>query len=868
MSLQRKSVREAGRRVRVLAQACQVEPLETRRLLATITGTVFNDLNGNGTQDAGELGVAGWQVFIDKNSNFTREVGTGETSGITDANGNYTIGGVTAGTSVKLAQIVKAGYLESTPGPHAGLTVNVPATSSAVTGADFAIQQAVVGGRVFRDNNQDGVRQGDEPGIGGVTVTVGTYSTLTSGSGIWGFAAGDIPVGTYTASQATLSNYAFSLPAGGTQLVTVNNASPATNYSFGNVPLRTISGTVVNDLNDNVARDAGEPGLAGWTVFVDYNGDTVVDPGEQTAVTAGNGTYTLTGIRPGSYFVRAVPQTNWKLRPAAVVATVTATSDATDIDFVPSQKARITGYLWYDLNANGVRDAGEPPQVGWGVYLDANSNGVYDVGEARQVTDANGKYLFTDLAPVSYKVRSQIPANWSDQPTNRSSNLYSPNTTGGAVITDKDFGYLPAASVAGSVFADTNADGIQDAGETALEGVRVFVDANANGTFDTGERSTLTAADGSYKLWSLPAGTYQIDFTPPGAMTSSAGTPNFFTVPLTVGQAVTGKNFGASGTITGAVAGQVFDDVNSNGTIDGGEIGVSGVRVYIDANSNSAYDVGEENFVVGAGGSYLISGLAAGVQRVAIVMPANYTVTGSTQVVNNVTVTSNATTTQNFSITQVPGTAVIGGFIFQDVNTSGTAEIPPDVALPGRQAFIDRNANGTYDAGTDTVATADGTGTFQFTGLQAGTYQVYPILNAGETISYGSASYSVTVTTGETKGGQDWGLVIPSANDASLNGFAWLDANDNGIGLDGGDALLTGRQVFIDVNLNGVFDNGTDVEQTTDGTGTFHFTGLASGNYTVIFTTVVGETAHPVSYPVSLAAHEMRSGLDFRITMP
>ncbi len=58
----------------VLTQNIMVQP-------GSITGTVYNDLNGNGTRDGGEPGLAGWTVKLS---------GTVTTSTTTDANGTYT----------------------------------------------------------------------------------------------------------------------------------------------------------------------------------------------------------------------------------------------------------------------------------------------------------------------------------------------------------------------------------------------------------------------------------------------------------------------------------------------------------------------------------------------------------------------------------------------------------------------------------------------------------------------------------------------------------------------------------------------------------------------------------------------------------
>jgi hypothetical protein len=59
------------------------------------------------------------------------------------------------------------------------------------------------------------------------------------------------------------------------------------------VPSTTIQGTFFHDLNQNGALDAGEPGLAGWSAFLDGNRSGIVDPGELAAVTDANGNYVL-----------------------------------------------------------------------------------------------------------------------------------------------------------------------------------------------------------------------------------------------------------------------------------------------------------------------------------------------------------------------------------------------------------------------------------------------------------------------------------------------------------------------------------------------------------------------------------------------
>src|SRR3954463_14990649 len=56
---------------------------------------------------------------------------------------------------------------------------------------------------------------------------------------------------------------------------------------------RTVQGTKFNDLNGNGKRDSGEPGLAGWRIWGDYDDDGVRDTGEPYDDTDSLGRYSL-----------------------------------------------------------------------------------------------------------------------------------------------------------------------------------------------------------------------------------------------------------------------------------------------------------------------------------------------------------------------------------------------------------------------------------------------------------------------------------------------------------------------------------------------------------------------------------------------
>jgi hypothetical protein len=76
-------------------------------------------------------------------------------------------------------------------------------------------------------------------------------------------------------------------------------------------PAAEIRGNVFNDLNIDRKLNAGEPGLSGWTVYLDLNHDGHLDPGDPFTTTDQNGDYAFTGLRAGAYTVAEVPQLTW-----------------------------------------------------------------------------------------------------------------------------------------------------------------------------------------------------------------------------------------------------------------------------------------------------------------------------------------------------------------------------------------------------------------------------------------------------------------------------------------------------------------------------------------------------------------------------
>jgi hypothetical protein len=82
--------------VLLLAPAGGARAAEPAPAGGTVTGVAFQDANGDGAQQPGELGLAGWVVWADMDGNAVRDAS--EPSAPAAADGRYTLGPIAAGT--------------------------------------------------------------------------------------------------------------------------------------------------------------------------------------------------------------------------------------------------------------------------------------------------------------------------------------------------------------------------------------------------------------------------------------------------------------------------------------------------------------------------------------------------------------------------------------------------------------------------------------------------------------------------------------------------------------------------------------------------------------------------------------------------
>jgi Ca2+-binding RTX toxin-like protein len=197
----------------------------------------------------------------------------------------------------------------------------------------------------------------------------------------------------------------------------------------------SISGVVFNDLNGDGRMETGEPGIAGFVVYLDKNNNGVPDAGEPQATTNSGGAFTFTGLAAGTYGIGPITPAYVPTTAMAKV-TVGANQAVTGIK-IGDQKLSIAGTVFDDLVnthipislASAFAPAFTAPQlIGKVVYIDSNHNGVLDAGERTDVTDANGNYRFTNLAPGSYQLGVNVPAGWVKTGTPLSTQAVVPST--------------------------------------------------------------------------------------------------------------------------------------------------------------------------------------------------------------------------------------------------------------------------------------------------------------------------------------------------------------------------------------------------------------------------------------------------------
>ncbi len=178
----------------------------------TISGHLFNDLNGNGIQDTGEPPIA---------NNYVIVAGSWVQ---TNSNGDYSVNVADGTWSVSLW--IPSGWIQTFPVSPSSYSVSVSGGMN-LTGVDFGMRNSYtsVCGFVYNDANQNGFQDVGEVGLSGIWVQVGIYWALTNASGYYTV---NIALGTYNVHLYQVPAMGVLItPASGSYTVTTSTAGVA-----------------------------------------------------------------------------------------------------------------------------------------------------------------------------------------------------------------------------------------------------------------------------------------------------------------------------------------------------------------------------------------------------------------------------------------------------------------------------------------------------------------------------------------------------------------------------------------------------------------------------------------------------------------
>ena len=702
----------------------------------------------------------------------------------------------------------------------------------------------------------------------------------------------------------------------------------------------TLSGTIYNDADAWWTFNDGDKPFEGVTVrLLDADGNPVKDSSgaDITTKTGADGKYTFTRLPLGSYKVEVVPgeakvdgtdvnladykQTygygsstsrsqvgKGKLVTPAPIELTAAAPNVTKIDFAFVKPVSLGNFVWFDANKDGIQDADEvgvagvtvtlDGQLDMDVVVDADGNLVKPL-----TTDANGKYVFTNLLPSDYGVTFTFPFGYYET-VRTAGDDRSVDSDGaqtwlrlkqGQDDMTVDLGLIADGTIGDTLFWDVdNNGGSEPSGaDKPLAGVTVKLTY----TTPAGVEKTLTTVtdeNGKYSFKDLAPGDYVVTVdkaslatvcpectaqthAPSGDLTASEGQELSLTSKVTLSPGKMTNNdqdWAFTGVANTAIVKAIAEpaEVPAGGFTPGTSVtytltvtnegpspatGViaqdklpSGVT-FVSAEGDGTYDAASGKWDLS---TEVIEKGATRTLRITVTIDAS--AAGSV-------VTNTATIEKQDQIgdkkpdntSSVPLTAgyTIAGKLYNDADASFNSSDSEAPYAGVTVALLKKDGNPVLDKdGNPMTAVTDAEGKYSFVGLPLGEYTVSvvdptsgPLAGTKPTEAYtGRYKTTADVTIAEATGSVidvNFGFVKP----ASVGDYTWMDVNRDGL-QDADEPALPGVTVTLTrADGSAVTDaSGNPVAAvTTDANGKYVFENLLPGDYKVSFQAPAGYEA-------------------------
>lgn len=530
--------------------------------LSSIGDYVWEDKNGDGKQDSGEIPIQGVEVKLYNSS--TKTLAGADT---TKADGSYKF----------INLYPKDYYLEFTfPDSYAISTeiktslINmetadgVSKTKTAVTkdislgleennaSVDLGLYRPVkVSGMAFEDKNANGIREAVDSGIAGVEVEL--YNASNPSSKITSVKTDSD--GSYTFTNLEPDNYFVKFlkssdkhfsPKETKGSNSTNNSdadagtgiSSATaliesdgsysNLDAGLYSFASIGDYVWNDADGDGVQAEGEKGLGGIELKLKQGDET-----KGTTSTGGNGKYSFQDLVPGTYTVEidntSLPQSmkqtyeqDGTLNRSTTVTLISGEQNNL-IDFGFYKLSRLMVKVWEDTNGSGLQDDKEPLIENAALKLYKEDHTEYKTA----VKNAEGEYVFENIEIGTYYIKADKLSGYEftrlnvgkndliDNDADAEGKTPIINITSNMEDSSCDVGLYRPVEIGDKVWEDKDGDGTQVVGEIGVNGVTVtLLDEQGH---QVGQ-PTVTKNDeqgnpGFYKFTNLLPGKYSVKFT-------------------------------------------------------------------------------------------------------------------------------------------------------------------------------------------------------------------------------------------------------------------------------------------------------------------------------------------------------------------